>query len=161
MWSKLYLALLVIAIAVMAFFTFYSWSWLHSIGKPMDAIDGYMFHLNISSILLWLSSAVLILLANVILWKTRHSWAVWASGLYFSVFTIARYFWLDQSYLDFSKTAGLSNSSFSAGPLFAVMLILLCGVLVFCDQYAVVRLQRTMYPPIIEAEAEPPKKSEE
>ena len=44
MWSKIYLAILAVAVVVMAFFTYYAWSWLQSIGQPVAAAAGYDYH---------------------------------------------------------------------------------------------------------------------
>lgn len=163
MWSKLYLALLVIAIAVMAFFTFYSWSWLQSIGQPAAAIEGYEIHSGLSWVFLWMSSIVLLILGNLILGLKRSAWAMWATLIYFAVFTLLNYFWLGEAAFNFKKHAGLGDGSFSLGPLLGLFFVVGSAVFIFLNQFIVVRLQRKMYPPAIATDTEPetPEKAEE
>ena len=149
MWNKLYLGVLGLSIAIMAFFTYYSWSWLQSIGQPIATVEGYNYHSDFGWITLWISSVLLLLLGNVILWLTRHAWAMWTTLLYFAVFVLLRYFWLDEALFHFKKANGLGNGSFSVGPIFAVIIVAVAVAVVFVDQFAVVLLQRKMYPPVV------------
>ena len=48
MLTKIFTVLLTVSILVMAFLTFYSWSWLGSIGAPASAATGYEYHAGIS-----------------------------------------------------------------------------------------------------------------
>ena len=154
MWSKLYLAFLAIAVVVMAFFTFYSWSWLQSIGLPAAAVEGYEYHSGLSWVFLWLSSIILLLLGNVILWLTRSAWSMWATLIYFAVFMLLTYFWLGEAAFNFKKQAGFGTGSFSLGPVLGVIFVVGAAVFIFLDQFMVVQLQRKMYPPVVEAESE-------
>ena len=146
MWSKIYLVVLALSVSAMVFFTYYSWSWLQSIGLPAAAIDGFNYHSGLSWTVLWLSAAGLLAFGNAALWTTRRAWALWSTLTFFAVFVIVRYFWLDEAYLYFRKTNALSDGSFSIGPFFAVILIALAGIIVFFDQFIVLRLHRKMYP---------------
>ena len=161
MWSKLYLVFLAIAIAVMAFFTFYSWSWLQSIGLPAAAVEGYEIHSGLSWVFLWLSSITLLLWGNVILGFTRSSWAMWATLIYFAVFTLLNYFWLGEAAFNFKKQAGLGTGDFSLGPVLGVIFVVGAAVFVFLNQFIFVQLQRKMYPPVVKAELETTEKVEE
>ena len=154
MWSKLYLALLAIALAVMAFFSYYSWSWLQSIGLPAAAVEGYEYHAGLFWIFLWASSIVLLIVGNVMLWLTRNAWAMWATLLYFAVFMLLTYFWLGETAFNFKKQAGLGTGGFSLGPLLGVIFVIGAAVLIFLNQFMVVQLQRKMYPPVVEPEAD-------
>lgn len=155
MWSKLYLALLAIAILVMAFFTFYSWSWLQSIGLPTAAVEGYEYHSGLAWVFLWLSSVVLLLWGNAILWLTRSAWAMWATLIYFAVFMLMTYFWLGEAAFNFKKQSGLGTGSFSLGPVLGVIFVIGAAVLIFLNQFIVVQLQRKMYPATVAADPEP------
>ncbi len=145
MWSKLYLAVLGLSIAVMVFLTYYSWSWLQSIGIPVGAVAGYEYHSDIAWWALWLSSVTLLVLGNAVLWVNRNAWAMWTTFLYFAVFVVIRYFWLDQAFFHFKKDNGLFDGSFSIGPFFAVLLIVLAGVIVFSNKFLVIRLRAKTY----------------
>lgn len=146
MWSKLYIALLGLSIVVLAFFTYYSWSWLQSIGLPAEAIASYQYHSRLSWTALWLSAAALLILGNVVLWTAGRTWAMWTTFLYFSAFIVVRYFWLDEKFLHFMKSNGLFDGSFSVGPFFAVILIAIAAAIVFFDQFIVTRLRAKTFP---------------
>ncbi|HRI04204.1 MAG TPA: hypothetical protein PLL77_10715 [Pyrinomonadaceae bacterium] len=146
MWSKIYLAILAVACLVMAFFTFYSWSWLQSIGLPAAAVAGYEYHSGLAWPVLWIATIALLVLGNAVLWASERAWAMWVTFLYFSVFVIIRYFWLDQAFFQFKKTNGLFDGSFSIAPLMAVILVVIMAAIVFFDQFIVLRLRAKTYP---------------
>ncbi len=152
MFSKLYLAVLAISVALSAFLVFYAWSWLGSIDSPAAVAAGYSFHASNAMIVLAVSAVLLLLLGNVILWTTRNAWAMWGTLIYFAIFALAKFFWLDMAFAQFEKANALAASGFSAGPVIAVGLIVAAAVIVFLDQFMVVRLLAKMYP---EKEDEP------
>lgn len=151
MFSKIYLAALGLSIAVMAFFTYYSWSWLQSIGQPAAAAAGYEYHSSLAWIALWVTSVVLLLIGNAVIWTTRSAWALWLTVIYFAAFVVIKYFWLALEFKRFSET----TSSFSSGPFIAVGLIILTAALVFLDSLVVVRLLARIYPDAKENDIEP------
>ena len=153
MLSKIYLAALGLSFVVMAFFTYYSWSWLQSITQPAVAAAGYEYHAGLAWLVLWISASVLLLLGNAVLWVTGRSWAMWTSFAYFAVFIVVKFFWLDRAFFEFQKEKDLTDSGLSAGPIFAVILIALMAAVVFFDQFIVVRLHQKTYPP--ESAADP------
>ncbi|MEQ1921919.1 MAG: hypothetical protein ABL952_05375 [Pyrinomonadaceae bacterium] len=146
MLSKIYLGVLAIAIIAMAFLTFYSWSWLQSIGLPAAAVAGYEYHAGMAWPALWILTIALLVLGNAILWASGRAWAMWVTFIYFSTFAVIRYFWLDQAFFQFNKTNGLFDGSFSIAPLMAVILVVLMAAIVFFDQFIVVRLRAKTYP---------------
>ncbi len=147
MLNKIYLAFLGIASVVMIFFTLYSQSWLTSIGDPKTAAENYNYWANLSWTFLWFSSLVLLVFANILLWKTRRGWAMWTTLAYFAVFTIINYFWLDQNYFDFKKTHGLLQGEFSVGMFFGAGLVIVAAVVVFLNHFLNLRLNERMFPP--------------
>ncbi len=154
MWNKIYLIALAVLFLPMAFLSYYSWSWLQSIGSPQNVVLNYNYWSNFSWSYLWISTIILLIIANVLFWKTRRAWALWTTFLYFALFIIVRYFWLDQSLFQYKKTTGLGLGEFSVAPLFGVILCLIAAVIVFFNQFLVKRLQDKMYPPIGKAESE-------
>jgi len=142
MFSKIYLSGLAVAFVAMSFLTLYAYSWLGSIGNPADALAGYEFYAGLSSTLLWVSTAFLLIAANIILWNSRRGWAMWTSFAYFSFFVIAHYFWLERALHNFKNSDG-----FFSQPLLGVFLILIFGAIVFFNQYLNLRLNGKMYPP--------------
>lgn len=142
----MYLVILAVAIIVMAFFTFYSWSWLQSIGLPAAAVAGYEYHAGLAWPALWIATIALLVLGNAILWVRGRAWAMWVTFIYFSAFVIIRYFWLDQAFFQFKKTHDLFDGSFSIAPLMAVILVVIMAAIVFFDQFIVLRLRAKTYP---------------
>ena len=153
MWSKLYLAVLAISIFVMAFFTYYAWSWLQSVGEPVAAVAGYQYHAGLGWMALWLFAVILLVLANAVLWTSRRGWAAWTTFLFFAVFLVIRYFWLHQAFFQFQKDNGLWDGGLLIAPFSAAILIVLMAAVVFFDQFAIVRLHRKMYPPAVAADS--------
>jgi hypothetical protein len=150
MFSKIYLAALATSIAVMAFFTYYSWSWLQSIGQPAAAVAGYEYHSNLAWVTLWIMSVLLLLLGNAVLWTTRSAWAMWLTFIFFAAFIVIKYFWLGREFMRFSETL----SAFSAAPIIGAGLIILMAAIVFLDKFMVVRLLAKTYPESTKTETE-------
>ena len=149
MWSKIYLAVLGVSLAVMAFFTFYTWSWLQSRGNPLDAVAGFEYHSNLSWVALWLNALILLLVANGVLWASKRAWAMWTTFVYLAIFLVVRYFWLGEAFFRYKKTNNMFDGSFSLGPVLGVILIVVAGVIIFANQFISVRLYRKMYQPVV------------
>ena len=149
MWSKLYLASLGLSLVVMAFFTYYSWSWLQSIGRPAVAVAGFEYHSELAWTTLWISSFVLLISGNIILWTIGRAWAMWATFVYFAIMVASKFFWLDRAYFQFKTDNGLLSDGFSTGSFFAVIIIAIMAAIVFFDQFILVRLHEKMYPPVV------------
>ena len=146
MWTKIYLIALAAFLLPMGFFTVYSWSWLQSVGNPQTASVNYGYWSGYSWTLLWVLSAILLILANVLLWKSRKSWALWATFGYFVIFIAIRYFWLDQSFFQYKKINGLGEGAFSLDAFFGAVLIFLAAVIVYFNQFIVLRMSEKMHP---------------
>jgi len=142
MWNKIYFSGLSVAILLMFFFTFYANSWLGSIGSPAAALEGYEYYASMGSTALWISSFVLLILANIILWGSRRGWAIWTTLAYFASFVILRTFWLEKARYNFQNSDGLFFT-----PVYGVVLIVAAGVVVFFNQFFNLRLNEKMYPP--------------
>lgn len=172
MWSKIFFAVLGPSTAAMLFFTYYSWSWLQSIGLPSAAAAAYEYHANLASWVLVISSAMLLFPANGVLWVTKRAWALWLTFVYIAIFLIVRYFWLGEAYFRFKTANALTDSTYYFGPIMGVVLIIAIGTAVFVNQFVSVRLQNKMYAPVdinevenepvtnLEKETEPASKSE-
>lgn len=141
MWNKIYFAVMAAAVVAMCFFTFYANSWFGSIGKPQTALEGYEYYAGLGSITLWISTTVLLILANVILWNTRRSWAMWTTLAYFAIFVVLRSFWLEKMRYNFQN----SDSLFFT-PIVGVILVIAAGAFIFFNQLLNLRLNEKMYP---------------
>ncbi len=140
MWNKIYLVILAAAVVTMGVLTYFPYSWLQSKTDPRDVQTNFLFYLNISWVFLLISTSILLISANVLLWKTRRAWALWATFLYFSVFTITYKFWLDQQFFSYQQTNRLTESAISFGAVFGAALVILAAIIVFFDQYLVKRM---------------------
>lgn len=140
MWNKVYLAAFAILLLPMVFLSYYSGSWLNSIGAPQTVVENYHYYSNLSWNYLWISTIILMILGNVLLWKTRKSWGLWITFLYFAFFIIVRYFWLDQLFDQYQQSKGLAQAGISVEPLIGVVLCVLAAIIVFFDQFLVKRL---------------------
>lgn len=161
MLSKIYLAILGLSLISMAFFSFYSWSWLQSIGLPATAASGYEYHAGIAWTLLWITTTILLLLGNAILWTSNRSWAMWVAFVFFASMAVLRSLWLDQAYLQFRKTSNLLESGLDLGPFVAVVMISVIAAVVFFDHFIILRLRQKMHPPVdpVVGEASPESKT--
>lgn len=145
MWNKIYTGALGISFLLTAGLIYYSYTWLQSIAAPQNVVQNYENYSHNGWIFLWISSAVLLILANVVLWTTGNAWAMWATFVYFAIFILAQTFWLDQSFLHYRQQNNLTNSTFSLGIFSGVLFAGLAGVIVFFDQYIVKRMRDKMF----------------
>src|SRR5215204_987330 len=143
MWNKIYLAILAAAVLVMCFFTFYAGNWLTSIGDPRDAIAGYEYYAGLGMTFLSISTVILLVLANVILWKTRRGWAMWTTLGYFAIFLSLRIFWLEKT----RYTLQYPESLFFTPALIGGIGIIAAGSVVFINQLLNLRLNGKLNPP--------------
>lgn len=155
MFSKIYLAALGLSAAVMAFFTYYSWSWLQSIGQPAAAVAGFEYNSNLAWMALWITSIVLLLLGNAVLWTTRSAWAMWLTFIFFSVFVVAKFFWLNLALAHFLIGNESAGAGVLTGPFLAVLLIVVMAAIVFFDQFMVIKLREKTYPESTEKDSDP------
>lgn len=71
---------------------------------------------------------------------------MWATFVYFAVFVVIRSFGLERSFFQFKQTSGLAESSFTLAPLVGVVICIAAAVIVYGNQFAVVRLSENMHP---------------
>ena len=154
MWDKIYTAVLGISFVLMAGLTFYSYTWLQSVGSPVNVVQNYDYYSNIGWIFLWISSIILLILANVILWSTKNVWAMWATFLYFALFMLIRALWLDQSFFNYQQQNGLTNRAFFLGAFSAILFCVLAAIIVFFNQFIVKRMRDKMFQPQLAAESQ-------
>lgn len=144
MWNKIYTAVLGISFVLLAGLTYYSYTWLQSIGAPKNVVANYDYYSNIGWTFLWVSSIVLLILANVVLWTTHSAWAMWTTLLYFALFVLIQTLWLDQSALNYKQMNGLGSERFLLGAFSGILLCVLAAVIVFFNQFIVKRMHDKM-----------------
>ncbi|HKX84070.1 MAG TPA: hypothetical protein VJL58_07620, partial [Pyrinomonadaceae bacterium] len=111
MWNRIFLIALAIAVLPMAFLTYYSWDWLRSIGSPASVVENYAFYSSLGWAFLWISTIVLLVLANAVLWAYRRSWALWTTLIYFILFVAVKSFWLERSFAAYAQSHGVYEKS--------------------------------------------------
>lgn len=145
MLRNIYLAVLALSAAVCAFFIYYGQTWLASIGDPRTAYEGFEYHHSLAGMALWIAAGVLLLLANIILLTTRSAWAMWTTFAFFAVFTLVRYFWTGPAGFGFHKSFDPAAATYNFSVFLGVFLIIGAALVVYFDQFVVVRLLRKMY----------------
>lgn len=147
MWNKIYTAVLGISFVVLAVLTYYAYTWLQSVGKPVNVVESYSYFANLSRMFLLASSIVLLILANVVLWTTRHAWAMWTTFLFFALFMLIQSFWLDQSFFRYKQQNGLADSPLPLGVFSGILFVALAAAIVFFNQFIVRRMRDKMFAP--------------
>jgi len=143
MLSKIYLALLFAAVAITSFITYYAFSWLQSIGAPTAAFEGYTYNASNAFVFIVGSWIVLLIVATAIAW-TKKPWALWTSFLYFAIFALAYYFWLDRAAFHFKQTAGLTDDKYNFASILGVILVIVAGFVTFAIHFMVSQLRKKM-----------------
>lgn len=144
MLTKIYLALLASSVAIVGFVAWYAWSWLASIGLPAAAYDGYLYNADAAFKFLLVSWIVLAIMSTAIAWRTGKAWPLWTSFLYFAVFALAIYFWLERSAFQFQKAAGLTDAKLTFSPIKGVLIIIGIGLITFCTHFMVAQLRQRL-----------------
>ncbi|MEK7855346.1 MAG: hypothetical protein AAB288_04595 [Acidobacteriota bacterium] len=152
MWDRIFFLLLAVCSAIMAALTYYAWSWLQSIGAPAATVEGYSYHAGFAWKFVWISSIILLILANFLLARFKRSWAMWATFVYFAAFIIIRYFFLERSLFHYKLNTGLAEPGLSWAPLAGAIIVVVAAAIVFVDQMLVVRLTERIYPTAAEVE---------
>ncbi len=146
MWKKTYFATLAIFAAILAFFMYYAWSWLASIGAPADAFAGYEFWSSLGWVGLWIATVILLFNANIVFAKTEEPWAFSATFAFFAVFVVAKFFWLGSAAIDFQQANNLPSGSAFLGPFLAIFLCTGFAGVVFVNHYVAERFRAKIYP---------------
>ncbi len=145
MLNKIYFLLLAIAVLLMCVLAFMANNWLASIGEPKFAATNYESYTALYWTCLWISSAILLVFSNVLMWMNRQAWSLWLTFGYFSVFVLLQTFWLEGSYLAFKQKHSLTDATFSALGLFGAFLCIGLAVGTFFNQFIVTRLSEKMF----------------
>lgn len=144
MLNKIFLILLAVSVVVMSVLVFFCHSWLSSVDKPSSVADNLDFYAGLAGTFLWISSLALLVFANVVLWKSRSVWSLWAAFCYFAVFTLLTTFWLGDQIFAYKKANGLTEG-FTVLGLFGAILCVVVGIGVFFDQFIVLRMRDKLY----------------
>jgi hypothetical protein len=147
MFSKIYVLVLIVAILITGLLTFYAYSWLGSLSSPQSIVENHNFYSNLAWTSVWLSSIILLGIANAILWKTRKLWAMWASLIFFAVFVVLHTFWLSPIISKFQYDNNLQERGISLSPFLGIIICILAAIIVFFNQFIVMRMHEKTFPP--------------
>ena len=152
MWARIYLGVLAAGVLAVGFFTYYSWGWLESIGRPEDAIAGYENTAGVAWAMLCLCSIVLLFLACGVMWARGRAWALWVTFAYFAAFVAISGLYLEPRYWE------LRQVSDGVVSVIAVLTIAGAAVPVLALQYLIIVLRqkfhRASVQPTIDLDAE-------
>lgn len=142
MWTKIFLIFFAVALAAMGVLTFLSYAQLQSIGfAPGDIAKSFLSYAGIYWTGLWIFSLALLILANVVLWRSRRAWALWLAFLFFSIFVMVRTWWLNEVYVSYAKQNNLTPESLFGYGILGVLLCVVVAVGIFFDQFLVLRMK--------------------
>lgn len=146
MFNKIYLAVFFVALLVMVSLTIFAYTQLQSIGfPPIQIVQNFESYDFIHKTALWISSLILLVLANIILWTYRKSWSLWLTFGYFAVFLLLNFWWLGESLVSYKKANNLWDGGFSIGGLVAAIFCVVVGIGIFFNQFLVLRMRDKMF----------------
>jgi hypothetical protein len=147
MLNKIFLGLFISAVLVMGSLAVIAYFQLQSIGfAPAQVVENFLAYDRIYKTVLWVSSLILLVLANIILWTIRRAWALWLAFAYFAVFIMLNMWWLGESLVAFISQNGLADGSFQIGGLIGAILVIVAGLAVFFNQFLVLRMNDKLLP---------------
>ena len=146
MWTKIFLILFAAALLAMSVLTYLSYAQLQSIGfAPRDIAASFLSYAGLYWTFFWISSAVLLAAANVVLWLTRRAWALWLTLLYFAIFVLVRTWWLNEVYSAYAKQNNLAAEGFFGYGILGVLICIAVAVGIFFNQFLVLRMRDRMH----------------
>jgi hypothetical protein len=144
MWNKIYLGLLSVAIITMGVMTFWCYNWLGSVDKPETVAANFVNSQSLYQTMLWITSAVLMIVANVLLWTKRSAWALWVTFVFFATFIVVQTWWLNSLSNAYLKANGMESGFVGMG-IVGIILCIITAVGVFFNQFIVFRMRDKMF----------------
>lgn len=145
MWGKTYVATFLVFAFILFFVVYYAASWLGSISAPADSFAGYEYFRGLSWYLLWITTVILLIIANVVLVKRDRSWALWSTFGYFCFFVLGIGFLLPIYAIGFLRQHGFAPETQNyLSPFLAMGLCVAFGALVFGNRLLVKRMSERL-----------------
>lgn len=146
MWTKIYFALLAAASLALGVLASLGYAELQSKGfAPKDIAESFLSYRNLYWQVLCISSLILLVLANVILWTQRRAWAIWTTFGLFALSVLVQSWWLGEVYLEYARENNLIESGFSFDGILGVMLCAAVAAGAFFNQFLVLRMRDRIY----------------
>lgn len=151
MWNKVYFLALAVAAVVMGVLAYLAFSQLQGIGfSPTQIAENFRHYESLYQQFLWMSSVILLILANVVLWQMRQAWALWTTLIFFAVFVLLDTWWLGSLYSNYKQTNLAAPDSFSFSGIVGAILCVAAAVVVFFNQFIILRMRDRIHgvPPV-------------
>lgn len=146
MLNKIFLAFFVLALIGLAALTFLANSQLQSIGfAPATVVENFNSYFGFHWTYFWITSVVLLIFANVIMWTTRKAWPLWLTFVFFSVSMLSSMWWLSSQLFSYKKQNGLWQGGFDLNLIGAAFFIIIAGIGIFFNQFITLRLRDKMF----------------
>lgn len=142
MWNKVYLLAAAVTALVMAVLVYFAYNELQTIGfAPKTVVENFQYYESMYHQFLWMSSLILLILGNVVLWKMRKSWALWTTLLYFAAFVLLDTWWLGGLFSEYKKSNFPAGESFSFTGIVGAILCVAAALVIFFNQFIVQRMR--------------------
>jgi hypothetical protein len=153
MWTKVYVGTLAVFALFLGVVVYYASSWLGSITAPLDAFAGYEYNRSLSWWILWISTAVLVVLANILLANTGKAWALWATFGYTCFFVMIIGFLLPLTAIGFLREHNFAPELTQyLSPFLAIGICVGFGAFIYVNQLVATRMRRGVVEKDIEEE---------
>lgn len=152
MLTKIFFGILLLSIFVMGALFFLSSSSLNSIGfSPRQIVDNFFGYNSIYWTGLWVTSGLLLIFSNVLLWTNRNAWSLWISFVFFAVFLMLQTMFIGDKLYAFTSANLPAETPLGFGGIAGAFACVVVAIGVFFNQFLVLRMRDKMF----KVEAEP------
>lgn len=142
MWNKVYFLALAVAAVVMGVLAYLAFNELQKIGfAPATIAGNFLYYESMYHQFLWMSSVLLLIVANVVLWQMRQARALWTTLVFFAVFVMLDTWWLGGLYSNYKQTNLAAPDSFSFSGIVGAILCVAAALIIFFNHFIVLRMR--------------------
>jgi hypothetical protein len=146
MLNKFFLGAIVLSIIIMAAFLYISNATLNSVGfSPQQIVETFNGYNSITWSALWITSGLLLILANLVLWSSRKAWSLWATFIFFSVFLLVQTIFIGDKLNSYIASNLNSQSGINFTGILGAFTCVFVAIGVFFNQYLVIRMRDKIY----------------
>jgi hypothetical protein len=146
MLNKIFLGVLLVSILVMATLSYLSSSSLNSIGfSPQQIVETFNSYSSITWSALWITSGLLLVLANVNLWTSRKAWSLWVAFGFFAFFMLLQTIFIGDKLNSYVATNLNTQSGLNFSGILGAFTCVFVAIGVFFNQFLVIRMRDKMF----------------
>jgi hypothetical protein len=146
MLNKIFLAVLLISLLVMAALSYISSTSLNSVGfSPQQIVETFNGYNSMTWSALWITSGLLLILANVVLWSSRKAWSLWATFIFFSIFLLIQTIFIGDKLNSYIATNLNAQSGINFTGILGAFTCVFVAIGVFFNQFLVIRMRDKMF----------------